>query len=452
MPSGLESYKLLSSWKDIAAYLGCDIRTSRRWEKTLGLPIHRLEGSPRSRVFAYKEELDAWIKKRNELAFKQARKSSRPVFVQLKSVWKPGAIVLAAAALLYFFFKGANASSPVKIEIQGSELVLFNKKGDELWRKQTGLSNLQTNAFYQERFQRKAPAEPDRILRLPVCLIRDINSDGDLEILFSIQTIDQTSPILICYSCEGKELWRFHGGRERKFGSTIYYGDYFIKGFDAHDFDGDGQVEVFVLSFQRPDWPTQLVLLNSQGKKLGEYWNVGQLNDYLVTDLNGDGGEELILVGLNNEYKKGCLIAFDPWKISGGSPQTKNEFIDPELTPGSELFYVLFPRTDADDVQPAMDYESIARIRKVNNDVLRLETYASVIYFYLNLRLECQSVSFSHQFRKLHAEAKQRGLISSSVNEEYMKRLIKGLLYFNGRSWTVEVTPCLTYNSAQNME
>jgi len=30
----------LDSWKDIAAYLGRNVRTCRNWEKDLGLPIH----------------------------------------------------------------------------------------------------------------------------------------------------------------------------------------------------------------------------------------------------------------------------------------------------------------------------------------------------------------------------------------------------------------------------
>ena len=31
----------LDSWKEIAAYLGRDVRTVQRWERREGLPIHR---------------------------------------------------------------------------------------------------------------------------------------------------------------------------------------------------------------------------------------------------------------------------------------------------------------------------------------------------------------------------------------------------------------------------
>jgi len=52
--------KRLDSWKEIAAFFGRDERTVNRWEKELGLPIHRLPGT-KGRVYAYTEELLAWL-------------------------------------------------------------------------------------------------------------------------------------------------------------------------------------------------------------------------------------------------------------------------------------------------------------------------------------------------------------------------------------------------------
>ena len=52
----------LTSWKDIAAYLGKGVRTVQRWEQHLGLPVRR-PAAQRRVVFAIPAELDAWIKK-----------------------------------------------------------------------------------------------------------------------------------------------------------------------------------------------------------------------------------------------------------------------------------------------------------------------------------------------------------------------------------------------------
>lgn len=51
----------LDSWKEIAKYLNRAEKTVSRWEKR-GLPVHRVPGGQRQAVFAYKHELDAWLR------------------------------------------------------------------------------------------------------------------------------------------------------------------------------------------------------------------------------------------------------------------------------------------------------------------------------------------------------------------------------------------------------
>jgi TolB-like protein len=51
----------LDSWKEIAAFFKCDERTVRRWEKERGMPVHRAPGGAGGRVFAYSDELSAWL-------------------------------------------------------------------------------------------------------------------------------------------------------------------------------------------------------------------------------------------------------------------------------------------------------------------------------------------------------------------------------------------------------
>jgi TolB-like protein len=51
----------LDSWKEIAAFFGRDERTVRRWEKDSALPVHRIPGGAKGRVFAYERELGQWL-------------------------------------------------------------------------------------------------------------------------------------------------------------------------------------------------------------------------------------------------------------------------------------------------------------------------------------------------------------------------------------------------------
>jgi hypothetical protein len=53
------------SWKEIATFLGRDVRTVQRWERYEGLPIRRLLHVKRGTVFAWKSELQAWLDARS---------------------------------------------------------------------------------------------------------------------------------------------------------------------------------------------------------------------------------------------------------------------------------------------------------------------------------------------------------------------------------------------------
>src|SRR5436305_6122272 len=50
----------LDSWKEIAAYLGREVRTVQGWEKTEGLPVHRHQHARQGSVYAFRSELDCW--------------------------------------------------------------------------------------------------------------------------------------------------------------------------------------------------------------------------------------------------------------------------------------------------------------------------------------------------------------------------------------------------------
>lgn len=55
----------LDSWKEIAAYVHRNRGTCMTWAKTLGLPVYHIDSrSPRSRVFAFRSEIDRWFKSR----------------------------------------------------------------------------------------------------------------------------------------------------------------------------------------------------------------------------------------------------------------------------------------------------------------------------------------------------------------------------------------------------
>ena len=52
--------EILTSWKEIATYLGKGVRTVQRWEHEMGLPVRRPPSGRKGIVLAHSEELEAW--------------------------------------------------------------------------------------------------------------------------------------------------------------------------------------------------------------------------------------------------------------------------------------------------------------------------------------------------------------------------------------------------------
>jgi hypothetical protein len=55
----------MDSWKEIARYVNRDVATCIKWAREYGLPVYHIDkDSPRSRVFAFRSEIDQWFKSR----------------------------------------------------------------------------------------------------------------------------------------------------------------------------------------------------------------------------------------------------------------------------------------------------------------------------------------------------------------------------------------------------
>ena len=71
----------LESWKEIAGFFNRDEKTVRRWEKDLGLPVHRLPGVSKGRVYAFAQELSEWSEKPRTLRAEGASESDPELVV-----------------------------------------------------------------------------------------------------------------------------------------------------------------------------------------------------------------------------------------------------------------------------------------------------------------------------------------------------------------------------------
>lgn len=113
----------LQSWKEIAAYLDRDERTAQRWEKAAGLPVRRHREGPRSSVYAYRSELDAWRAAREP---KAAEIQSRPPLWH----WRvPAAIGILAVVLGALFIRYGPILNPPNPMVEAADGIVVR----EVW-------------------------------------------------------------------------------------------------------------------------------------------------------------------------------------------------------------------------------------------------------------------------------------------------------------------------------
>jgi len=88
----------LDSWKEIAAYLGREVRTVQGWEKSEALPVHRHQHGRQGSVYAFKPELDAWRESRKSAPEPAPEPPPPPAAKSRRTQIVAAAIVFAAVA------------------------------------------------------------------------------------------------------------------------------------------------------------------------------------------------------------------------------------------------------------------------------------------------------------------------------------------------------------------
>jgi len=94
----------LDSWKEISEYLKRDTRTCIRWKNLYSLPIYKIDDkSPYSRVFAYKSEIDKWLKEKTNNHYRYPLLRNKWTYVVL--------VCLIIPVFSFYLFVNSNQKS-----------------------------------------------------------------------------------------------------------------------------------------------------------------------------------------------------------------------------------------------------------------------------------------------------------------------------------------------------
>jgi tetratricopeptide (TPR) repeat protein len=190
----MEEKNILESWKEISSYLKHSVKTCQRWELSLGLPVHRLDGTPKARVFARKDELDSWLKEKQHLTeFKKERSFNLKRLRTKPLLAAAGAAVLLIVTGVVIWRALLIRATPVP-EVRPSLAVLSFRNVPESpsledWT--TALPYLMATDLIQSKFINVLPWDKtDGLLRQLNLVDARTYSTGDLKRLADLGRVD----------------------------------------------------------------------------------------------------------------------------------------------------------------------------------------------------------------------------------------------------------------------
>jgi hypothetical protein len=344
--------------------------------------------------------------------------------------WSAGfmAIILVALFLPNLLRRNEN---PSYARTKDEFLVVYNKTGDELWRKRIGWG------YDVKLGQVSVAVHPERALTT-----HDVDGDGRQEVLavFGWTTLrDPSAPpgnTILCLNADGTERWRYAVHRQVTIGGESYTDNYRIYQMFVGDFERKGTPQVILCASQDPWYPNVLIRLNANdGSYVSEYWHPGTIPHVVQKDLNGDGIDELIMAGQNNRYGRACLVVLDSRRITGYSP-TPQKYIPPGMPKGQEMYYLMFPPTDMQKGWIDITNQVSKLVTREGGllEVAVMEPvydYKAEVYYYLDSTMTCVRVRGSDHFTAVHKRYEEQGRFMRALDDKYYEDLRSSVLYWD---------------------
>jgi hypothetical protein len=334
-----------------------------------------------------------------------------------------------------------NPSSAVR---SGKNLLIMNSDGETLEEIDVGAASAEQ--AHGSTIQQSAD---------DICKFYDIDGNAKNEFIY-IQEAGSDSggaSTLIC-----KSLWRKYPRWQVSFQEPFSFPrnpvdprQYLtISNFIVGDFDTDGIPEVFVIAHHM-FFPCEVYKLNAlNGIVLGSFLHIGHLGLVAAADIAGRNTKQIFLAGWNNAFNAAALVVLDPRLVSGDSP-FRGEYAPQSHSPGTEMYYILIPRTSL----PQSVQENTVNSRPVRFDFNALDKTMSLTVTDLNvnapdskeivrgsliftfdslmaIRYVNSTTTWDRAAKILREEGKARNIPDATyLNGAYKQ----SLLYWNGTGW-----------------
>lgn len=319
----------LDSWKAIADYLQRDVATVARWEKSLGLPVHRVAGTGRS-VFAYTSEVDAWLQN-NRSAEANHGAAPHPTPVKPTRVHVGVWLALSAAVFVLVWALMVRPkslpASDLHVDVTDKGVVARDSEGSELWRHPfPGTDTTFMTVAYPGRAQVMGGAVPGVYFATGyrASQARDAIEGGKLTLL----------------DLHGRVQRLFSFDDHVTFNGTPYTEPWAMTAFAVDDANGTRRVAVAAHHFT---WDPGLVtILDDRWQRRGTFVHAGW-----VEQLRWVSPDRLLIAGFSNARDGGMVALLDPVALDGQGPETAgSRHYCEDCGPDRPLRMFVFPRTE----------------------------------------------------------------------------------------------------------
>lgn len=339
---------------------------------------------------------------------------------------------LAAAFWLMLPSQPIKDTNPEYARAKDEFLVVYNKIGQELWKKYIGVG-----------YDIKDIPDPDINSIGNFLAMMDVNGDHKKEII-AIFGWGYELPLhntVLCLNSDGSELWKYEFNRQMKFGDESYPNEYRVTSMIVGDFEMDSKIEVIAVAQHLPYYPTAVFKLDAAtGTLQNEYWHSGHISALSHQDIDSDGVEEIFFGGEHNGYNQASLLILDPRLIEGHAPAPPT-YTPADLQVGKEKYFLLFPTTDV-LVWGTRKRNFVSKIRFTKNNLTEVDILETNIgttgfgfAYYFNDSLNCIKIGDRDDFEALHRKLESEGKLSNKINEQYYEEYRRGIRYWDGEKF-----------------
>jgi hypothetical protein len=381
----------LDSWKAIAEYLGRDVGTVRRWERTLGLPVRRVAGHRGSSVFAFKSEIDLWLQR--EAASTTTVEDPAPAARAVPAVvWGGIAFLVVALAGWWWVQRPQIDVRRLQVEVVADGVLAKGPNGQEVWRDRLPAGETAAVSPVGRSVQLVAGADP---------AVFAAHS-------YRVRAGDQAeSGSLMSFTPDGRRRWSFTFDDVLRFGGKQFGAPWVITDFTVDESHLPRRTAVAAHHYL---WGASMVaILDDTGRRLSTFAHSGWVENVHWL------GDRLVVGGFSEARDGGMVALLDPARANGqGAEDPASGHHCENCGADRALRMVVMPRTEVNRLTHSRFNRAVVQItpdhiiaRTIEVPSMGQEAVDAIYEFTPDLTLV--RASFSARYWEIHDAMQGQG-------------------------------------------